>query len=40
MVIFFYKMIKAGRWTIERVPVALRDEVQALVDADETGEQE
>ena len=30
----YYKLIKAGRKTIEEVPENLRAEVQALLDAD------
>lgn len=30
----YYKLIKAGRKTIEDVPISLRAEVQALLDAD------
>lgn len=34
MVFVYYKLIKEGRRTIEEVPETLRDEVQALLDAD------
>lgn len=30
----YYKLIKAGRRTIEQVPTSVRAEVQALLDAD------
>lgn len=32
----FYDLIKINRWKIEDVPIRWRDEVQALLDADET----
>lgn len=31
----YYNRIKAGKWTIEQVPSRWRDEVQAMLDADE-----
>ena len=34
MVKVFYNLIKAGRKTIEDVSVNLREQVQALIDAD------
>lgn len=34
MVMVYYKLIKAGRKTIEEVPETIRSEVQALLDAD------
>jgi hypothetical protein len=33
----YYRLIKAGRRTIEQVPEHLRNEVQALLDADASG---
>lgn len=30
----YYNLIKAGLWTIERVPLAWKTSVQALLDAD------
>ncbi|WP_275296580.1 CD1375 family protein [Brevibacillus choshinensis] len=34
MVAIYYNLIKAGRRTIESVPANLREEVQAMLDAD------
>ncbi|SDD29466.1 MULTISPECIES: CD1375 family protein [unclassified Paenibacillus] len=34
MAAIYYKLIKLGAKTIEQVPVNLRDDVQALLDAD------
>lgn len=34
MVQVYYKLVKAGRRTIDQVPEHLRSEVQALLDAD------
>lgn len=34
MAIIYYELIKAGRRTINQVPVHLREEVQELLDAD------
>lgn len=31
----YYNRIKAGKWAIEDVPARWRDEVQAMLDADE-----
>lgn len=31
----YYDLIKAGLWTIERVPLRYKAKVQALLDADE-----
>ncbi len=35
----YYNRVKAGSWTIEQVPARWREEVQAMLDADdEAGE--
>jgi len=34
MVDMYYKLVKAGRRTIEQVPEKFRSEVQALLDSD------
>ena len=34
MAVIYYRLIKAGRKTIDEVPENLRAEVQALLDAD------
>lgn len=35
----YYRLIKAGRKTIEDVPDILKDQVQALLDEDPEGEE-
>ena len=35
MVNVYYRLVKSGAWTVESVPLRWRDEVQALVDADD-----
>ena len=35
MVELYYKLIKMGRKTLEQVPTKYRDEVKALLDAEE-----
>ena len=32
----YYDLIKAGRWTIEQVPSKWKEEVQGMLDADNT----
>lgn len=36
----YYNRIKAGAWTIDRVPLTWRDEVQAMLDAEKDGEKD
>jgi hypothetical protein len=36
MAAIYYKLVKAGRRSIEDVPEHLQEEVQALLDADES----
>ncbi|WP_275296683.1 CD1375 family protein [Brevibacillus choshinensis] len=36
MAAIYYNLIKAGRRTIDSVPTNLREEVQAMLDADST----
>ncbi|MGI6168816.1 MAG: CD1375 family protein [Christensenellales bacterium] len=35
MAAIYYSLIKKGLWTIEQVPERWREEVQALIDADQ-----
>ncbi|WP_267459302.1 CD1375 family protein [Brevibacillus composti] len=34
MALIYYNLVKAGRRTIDQVPANLREEVQAMLDAD------
>lgn len=38
MSLIYYNLVKAGRRNIDQVPANLREEVQAMIDADESPE--